>query len=227
MDQQTLLLIGSVVIMLAMGGLAALIGILRWVSMSKGSTRVWDEMGYRPGEGGHSVGLGRSSAHFVRYYNGWDVHYLTLHKQAGLGRTQMVHTWVCPLPAPARCGLQVVERDIADTSLGARAAKAVSSYKYGWEQQYDQSVQTGDRGLDGRFAIFASDPEFARQLLLEPTVREALLSLKHVDLTLAGSQVRFDDPFMVNLWRKTGQGLADVHNRIAGIITWAASAARD
>jgi hypothetical protein len=219
MDQQALIMVGTVALMLCLGGLAALVAILRITSASRGSKQAWNTLGYQPGEGGRGMGLGRASAHYVRNYSGFEIHYLTSHKQASVRRTQMMHTWLCELPQPARFGLQVVEAGIADASLGARAARAVGSYKYGWERQFDQSVETGDAKLDRRFAIFSSHPDAASHLLAEPGMRDALLSLKHVDLTVAGSKARFDDPFMVNLWRKTGQGLAEIHNQIAEIVT--------
>jgi hypothetical protein len=119
----------------------------------------------------------------------------------------------------------VVEAGIADPSLGARASRAVSSTKYKWEQRFPEGVQTGDAQLDERFAIFGTEADAARRFLAEPTVRTALLGLKHVDLTLTESEARLDDPFLTNSWGLNGQPLVDVHKQVAELLARAAGAA--
>jgi hypothetical protein len=165
---------------------------------------------------------GKVSTHYVRTYGDHEVHYV-MDVKSGLGKSEYACAWICPLPAPARFGLQVIEAGIADSSAGDRVSGALDSHKYDWEQEFAERIQTDDAELDGRFVIFGTDVVAARRFLAEPTVRTALLGLKHVDLTLAESEARLDDPFLANSWGLDGQPLVDVHNQIAELLTQAAS----
>ncbi len=201
-------------------GIVIVIVRLRGASAAGGQ---WAQLGYRPVAGDTRVGLGRQTTHLVRDYIGYQVHYLSSHK-AGFGKMQMSVSWVCPLTEAAQFGLQVVEAGLADDSVGAKVSKAIDRYKYNWQPRFTQSLTTGDPQFDSRFAIFGTHPDKALRLLQDPAVREAILSLKHVDLTVAESEARFEDPFFVNQWNLSGKDLVDVHNQIAMIITRAATA---
>ena len=217
-DIQPITMIAVLVPLVLVGVVLALVQ-LRRASASKGE---WAQIGYRPVAGGRRTGLGRQAAHYVRVYRGFEVHYLTDYK-AGYGKTEMAVSWVCPLPRPARFGLQVVEAGLADASLGARASRAVSPYRYNWKPRYVERTHIGDPEVDSRFDVFSTDPAAARRLVGDSGLRPVILSLKHVDLTVAQDQVRLEDPFNVNLWGIGGQALVDVHNRIADILTRASA----
>jgi hypothetical protein len=183
--------------------------------------RHWSALGYR--EVAQSKRGGRS-AHFVRDYNGFEVHYFTKYK-ATPGKIEMTVFWSCPLPGPAQFGSQVIEAGLADKSLLGRVSDALDRTKYNWEPLFTERIETGDAQLDERFAILGTDLEAARRWLLDPSLKAAILSLKHVDLTVSSGEVRFEDPFSANQLRVNGQALVAVHNRIAEILTRTAVAA--
>lgn len=227
MDDTMVIIIGGIVLMVGLGGIVALITLARFlIGRSRsggGGNWAWNQLGYRS-MGATRYGPGKVSTHYVRTYNDVEVHYL-MYVKAGFGKSEYASAWVCPLPGPARFGLQVVEAGIADPSLGARASRAMSSTKYNWEHKFTAGVQTGDAELDERFAIFGTDADAARRFLAEPTVRTILLGLKHVDLTLAESEVRLDDPFLANAWGLDGQPLVDIHNQVAELLARTVSTA--
>jgi hypothetical protein len=227
MDDTMVIIIGGIVLMVGLGGIVALITLARFlIGRSRsggGGNWAWNQLGYRS-MGSTRYGPGKVSTHYVRTHSGIEVHYL-MRIKAGFGKSEYASAWVCPLPAPARFGLQVIEAGIADPSLGARVSRAMDSTKYNWEQKFTESVQTGDAKLDERFAIFGTDADAARRFLAEPMVQATLLGLKHVDLTLAESEARLDDPFLANSWGLDGQPLVDVHNQVAELLARAAGAA--
>ncbi len=188
-----------------------------------GKNWAWNQLGYRSA-GATKYGPANVSTHYVRDYNGFEVHYM-MHIRARFGKSEYASAWVCPLSAPARLGFQVVEAGIADSSLAARVDRAVSRAKYGWEKKFSEGIRTGDTGLDERVAVFGADAEAVRQFLVQPTVRATLLGLKHVDLTLTEWEARLDDPFLTNSWGLDDQPLVDLHNQVAELLTLAAGAA--
>jgi len=200
----------------------------------------WAKLGYRPAEGARQISMFRESNHQIRDYNNWELHYTTSRK-AGLV-SKFSESWVCRLPSPARFGLQMVEkneasqpdrtvnRDKSQThSFGSSMGRGVRSFAwYNWKQHFTERLDIGDSELDSRFAIFGTDVNAARDLLSNPTVRNALLLLRHVDFSVAGDEVRFEDPFKNNyMWIRgaTIEDLANVHNQIAEVVTLAASEA--
>ncbi len=221
MEIQGMAVMGVLVVFLLAGAAFALIQ-LRRASSSRGP---WAALCYRPVAGGTRTGMARQTSHSVRNYRGFEVHYLT-HYKVGFGKTQMAVSWVCPLASPARFGLQVVEAGLADASPSARVSRTLSPYKYDWQARYAERIQIGDQELDARFAFVCNDQAAARGLLASPDLRPVLLSLRHVDLTLSKGDVRFEDPFNVNLWGLSGDALAEAHNRIADVLTQVAAAAR-
>lgn len=225
MDDTRVIMIGGIVLMVGVGGIIALFTLARFLisrSRSGGGNWAWKQLGYRS-VGATRYGAGKMSTHYVRNHGGFEVHYL-MRIKSGFGKSNYASAWVCPLPAPARFGLQVIEAGIVDPSLGARVSRALDSSKYNWEQKFPERVQTGDAKLDQRFAILGTDADAARRFLAEPTVRASLLELKHVDLTLAEAEARLEDPFLANLWGLDGQPLVDIHNQVAELLTRAASA---
>lgn len=219
MDDTMVITIGGIVLMVGLGGIVVLITLARFLvgrSRNGGGNWAWNQLGYRS-MGATRYGRGNVSTHYVRTYNDVEVHYL-MDIKAGFGKSEYASAWVCPLPGPTRLGLQVVEAGIADPSLGARASRASSPTKYNWEQKFTEGVQTGDTELDKRFAIVGTDADASRRFLAEPTVRTTLLGLKHVDLTMAESEVRLDDPFLANTWGLDGQPLVDLHNQVAELL---------
>ena len=222
----TAIMLGGIVLMVGLGGIIVLIVLARLLIRKSrgggGGNWAWQQLGYRS-MGATRYGPGKVSTHYVRTYSDREVHYV-MDVKAGFGKSEYASAWICPLPAPARFGLQVIEAGIADPSLGARASRALDPHKYGWEQAFSERIHTGDGELDGRFAIFGTDTAAARQFLTEPTVRATLLGLKHVDLGVAESEARLDDPFLANSWGLDGQPLVDVHNQVAELLTRAAGA---
>lgn len=207
-------------------GLFLLLGvllILLQLRKASSSKKQWAQLGYRPVAGGSRSGLGRHAAHYVRSCQSFEVHYVTSYK-AGYGKTEMAVSWICPLPASSLFELQVVEAELAAASLGARVSKALNRYKYNWQPLVTERIHINDKQLDRRFAVFGIDQAAADSLLSDPDLRSILLSLSHVDLTVAQDQVRFQDPFNVNLWGLSGRALVDLHNKIAEILVRTAAA---
>lgn len=227
MDDLTAIMMSGTYLMVGAGIIIALIVLAHFLIRRSrgraGGNWAWRQLGYRS-MGATKYGPGKVSSHYARTYNGFEVHYV-MDIKAGFRQTQYTSAWVCPLPAPARIGLQVIEAGIADASLGACVSRTLDAHKYGWEQEFAERIQTGDAELDRRFAIFGTDADAARRFLTEPRVRATLLRLKHVDLTMAESETRLDDPFLANSWGLDGQPLVDVHNQIAELLTRAAGAA--
>ena len=112
----------------------------------------------------------------MRIYQGFEVHYLTNYK-AGYGKTEMAVSWVCRLPRSARFGLQMVEADLADASLGARASRGLSSYQYNLQPRDAERIHLSDPDFDARFAVFATDQPAAHSFLTDPGRRPVLVSL--------------------------------------------------
>jgi hypothetical protein len=222
--------IGGVVLLVGAGIIVSLIVLSRSLAgrtvgrAGKGNW-AWEQLGYRS-VGATRYGRGSVSTHFVRSYKGLEIQNL-MYIKAGFGKTQQASAWVCSLSDPVKFGLQVIEAGIADPSLGARVSRAVDPYKYGWEQKFPEKIVIGDSELDQRFAILGTNTDAARRFLTEPAVRAMLLELKHVDMTLAESEVRFDDPFLVNVWGLDGQPLVDIHNQVSDLLVQAVHAARN
>lgn len=206
-----MLLIGIVIIIIRMRG-------------ASGARGIWAQLGYRPVAGDTRVALGKQTSHFVRDYNGVQIHYLSSHK-SGFGKMQMSVSWVISLPQATQYGFQVVEANLAEGSTIAKVSRSLDRYKYNWQPLFTQRMQIGDTQFDSRFAIFGSHPEKSLLVLTDPAVREALLSLKHVDLTVSESQARFEDPFYANQWNLRGAALKDVHDTIAFILAQASTTA--
>jgi hypothetical protein len=210
----------QLMIIIAIMGLMVLIGIVIIIIRMRsamGARNIWAQLGYHPIAGDTRVALGKQTSHFVRDYKGVQIHYLSSHK-SGFGKMQMSVSWVCSLPQETQNGFQVVEASLAEDSTMARVSRSLDRYKYNWQPRFTQRMQTGDTQFDSRFAIFGSHPEKSLLALTDPAMREALLSLKHVDLSVAGSEARFEDPFYVNQWNLSGSALGEVHNKIAFIL---------
>lgn len=199
----------------------------------------WASLGYEPAEGARKTGMFRQSDHQVRRYKGRELHYTSSRKAGFISRFE--ESWACSLASPARFGLQVVEKNEAPKPGRRKKNKASQTHSYGgsfgrgplafawysWKQHFSDRLETGDARLDGRFAIFGTDAQAAGALLAKPNVRRALLSLRHVDLSAIGSEVRFDDPFRDNtllLRGATAEGVAKVHDTIAELIAETAEA---
>lgn len=80
-----------------------------------------------------------------------------------------------------------------------------------------QDVRTGDERVDRRFVIQSQPEEFARRLFAAPTLRERLLQVKPMNLTLTGNELTFerqgilDDPDLL-------QSLFDLLTDVADFI---------
>jgi hypothetical protein len=226
-DDTQIIMVGGIALMVGLGVIVVLITLARMLAARSrgggGGNWAWNQLGYRS-MGATRYGPGRMSTHYARTYGAIEVHYL-MDIRSRIGKSEYASAWACPLPAPARFGLQIVEAGIADSSLGARVSRRLDSSKYNWEQKFAEGIQTGDAELDGRFAVLGTDADAAQRLLAEPVVRETLLGLKHVDLMLAGSEVRLDDPFLANSWGLDGQPLVDLHNQVAELLARTAGAA--
>lgn len=80
-----------------------------------------------------------------------------------------------------------------------------------------QDVRTGDAQVDGRFVIKSQPEAFARRLFAAPALRERLLQVKPMNLTLTGSELTFerqdilDDPAQL-------QSLFDLLTEVADVI---------
>lgn len=215
-------LMSSVYLMLVIVGIFAMIVVARVMSAKarQGSTRgntAFQQLGYRS-MGAKKYGPGRVSTHYVRTYGGHELHYV-MDIKSGLRKSEYASAWICPLPESNGLNLQVIEAGLADDSLVAQVSNALDAHKYNWEQQFAERIQTGDAELDKRFAVFGTDAAAARGFLAVQVVRDNLLGLKHVDLTLTESEARLDDPFLTNVWGLDGQPLVDVHNRVADLLT--------
>ncbi len=55
-----------------------------------------------------------------------------------------------------------------------------------------QDVRTGDAQVDGRFVIKSQPEAFARRLFAAPALRERLLQVKPMNLTLTGGELTFE-----------------------------------
>lgn len=220
------IMLGGIVLMVGIGGIVALSVLARFLiaRSRRGASGnwAWQQLGYRS-MGATRYGRGKVSTHYARTYDGREVHYM-MNVKSGFGKSEYASAWICPLPAPVRFGLQVIEAGIADPSAGARVSRALDSHKYGWQQEFTERIHTGDAKLDERFAILGTDANTAQRFLTQPAVRATLLGLKHVDLTVAKSETRLDDPFLVNSRGLDGQPLVDVHNQVAELLTQAAGA---
>jgi hypothetical protein len=224
---------------------AFVVGIAIFVRVMSAATaprarEYWAQLGYKSAEGARQISMFRESIHQIRVYNNLELHYSTSRKAGFVSKFS--ESWVCRLQTPARFGLQIVEKQGASKpdrtitseasqthSFGSSIGRAARSFAwYNWKQHFTGQLNAGDLELDTRFAIFGTDVNAARTLLSNPTVRNALLSLKHVDLSIADTEVRFEDPFKANfMWIRgvTIQDLTNIHNQIAEIVTLAASAA--
>lgn len=227
MSDTTVIMIGGIILMVGIGVVVVLSVLARFlIAGSRRGARgnwAWQQLGYRS-MGATRYGRGKVSTHYARTYSDRKVHYM-MNVKSGFGKSEYASAWICPLPAPARFGLQVIEAGIADPSAGARMSRAFDSHKYGWQQEFPERIHTGDAELDERFAIFGTDANAAQRFLTQPTVRATLLGLKHADLKVAESETRLDDPFLANSWGLDGQPLVDVHNQVAELLTQAADAA--
>ena len=218
-------LMSSIYLMLVIVGIFVMIMVARVMSARsrEGSARgnpAFQQLGYRS-MGAKKYGRGRVSTHYVRTVDGHEVHYV-MDIKSGLRKSEYASAWICPLTSSSDLNLQVVEAGIADDSLVARVSNAVDSHKYDWKQEFAERIRTGDAELDKRFAMFGSDKTAVKDFLTVSAVRENLLGLKHVDLTLTEAEARLDDPFLINVWGLDGQPLVDVHNQVAELLTSAA-----
>jgi hypothetical protein len=228
----------AVIFMVALGvGIAIFVRTMSAATTPQARER-WAKLGYRSAEGARQISMFRESIHQIRDYSNWEVHYTTSRK-AGLV-SKFSESWVCRLPSPTRFGLQVIEKNQGakpdrtiskgETQIhshGSSIGRGIRSFAwYNWKQYFTERFETGDSELDSRFAIFGTDANAAHALLSNPTMRDALLSLRHVDFSVAGDEVRFEDPFKSNyMWIRgaTIEDLAGIHNQIADVVTLAAS----
>jgi hypothetical protein len=230
----------AIIFMVALGvGIAIFVRVMSTATAPKAKEH-WARLGYRSAEGARQISMFRESIHQIRDYKNWEVHYTTSRK-VGL-MSKFSESWVCQLPSPVRFGLQVIEKNEASKpdrtmskgetkthSYGSSMGRGARSFAwYNWKQYFTERFETGDSELDSRFAIFGTDVNAARALLSNPITRDALLSLRHVDFSVAGDEVRFEDPFKSNyMWVRgaTIEDLANIHNQIAEVVTLAASEA--
>ncbi|KAA3644253.1 MAG: hypothetical protein DWQ07_19290 [Chloroflexi bacterium] len=217
---QNPIVLGGLALTVGMGGIIALIVFARlFIRLSRRESKnaAWQQLGYRS-QGATRYGRGSVGTHYVRTYSGHEIHY-RMHVKSSFGKSQSSAYWTCEIPVPSSFGLQVIEAGIADSSLAAKASRALDRHTYDWKAHFDTPIETGDAALDNRFTILGTDAGAAQQFLLGVDIGPVLLALPHVDLTVANSEARFDDTFLANVWGKDGTPLVEIHDQIAQILT--------
>jgi hypothetical protein len=123
--------------------------------------------------------------HMVRDFHGLPIHSVQEYVvETGLtsSKTSTRYAWSVPLQQPARFHLQIAEKSLRGLAKGVKAA--FSSSERVWNQQYPHEVTSGDPQFDGRFFVYADDPQAAYAALQAPALRQVLLQCTEVDLTV-------------------------------------------
>lgn len=242
-DYLSFLNLGAIIIpvifMIALGlGIAIFVRMMGKVT-APAARKHSAELGYKPAHGSRQISMFRQSDHQIREYGGWEILFATSRKTGIVSKFS--ESWVCQLPTPVQFGLQVIEKSEAPKPGKTKKMNASQSHSFGssmgrgsrgfawysWKQHFSERLDTGDPALDSRFAVFGTDLNAIRILLTNPNMRQALLALKHIDLSAFDSEVRFDDPFKDNtLWNRvaTIEDLQRIHNQIADVLTLTADA---
>ncbi len=116
--------------------------------------------------------------------------------------------WSTEVSLPPEFHLQVVDKDPGGRawpqSMLAAIDKITAGERNGWNQLFSHPAVTGDRSLDDRFAVFATNPEVARRLLAAPAIKGKLLDFGDVDLTIGPTSISFNDSLYLNFLAAQG-----------------------
>jgi hypothetical protein len=150
---------------------------------------------------------GALQTHYVRNFHGLTIHNISRQgSEVRDGRNVYVvsNRWEAPLSRPPRLGIHIADKRLG--AFGANLAREVlTNTRRHWSPAHPHPVTTGIAELDGRFAIFATDPAAAAALFHQnPSLASLLGGWAELDVAVTGDRAYFADPEQKNMMAAMG-----------------------
>lgn len=146
---------------------------------------------------GQTQTSGDRTIHYVRNFHGLPVHWVQSYEHHDNVFTVSCQ-WSATLQRPPRIPFHIAERSL--DSMGKAVREAFSNSKRVWSPRLPHRVQTGNPQIDGRFMVYAHDPQAVCWLLSQNAALISLLmQCVEVDLYVDATSAVFADPLQKNM----------------------------
>lgn len=133
------------------------------------------------------------SVHLLRRRDGFEFHFEQDSKPTATGYSISARWWT---PMRARFGIHIAAKSIAG---GFLERSKTPGFERKFSPAYSDEVVVQDPQLAAQVKVWATDAEGAAWLLAQPGIKEALLSVRALDLLISEDRMAFADPLMENL----------------------------
>jgi|GEM_PF-3098915 hypothetical protein len=168
--------------------------------------------------------------HMIRQMPGAEIHYRSATTHGGTG-TELSNSWSMPVSGQIVAGIHIAEKSVADATKRV-AVDMLTSRRTEWTPAYDQQFPSGDPELDKRFRFYGTDSRQVQSILADTSLRQLLLDIPYVDVSVTSGAVVFNDPMqkamrtamggtfgMMNMFTESGlKTQEDLHNNIAQLM---------
>jgi hypothetical protein len=144
--------------------------------------------------------------HYVRNFHGIPIHYTSSagsEQREGRSVYVMSNQWSAELSAPPRNPIHIADKRL-DSTLKA-VGEAFSNKKRIFNPKCPQRVTTGIAAVDGKFVVFADNPQAAQAMFAQnPQLVELLNGWEEVDVSVTANGAVFADPEQKNMTAAMG-----------------------